>query len=88
VRRLFFTLKQRRSASSNRPSNKQANDRDRGHVLYRADFAAAEAAADPRRVHLRYPQRITVNPQRQEILRGRLDIDGGHAIYILTTPRL
>jgi len=86
--RLFFTLKQRRSGFVKSPVKQQiANDAIGVTSFTAPDFAAAELLPILGGSTCRYPQRITVNPQRQEIYVVVLDIDGDHAIYILDYAR-
>lgn len=82
--RLFFTLKQRRSGFVKSPVRQEIANDAIGMTSFAApDFAAADLLPILGDSSCRYPQRITVNPQRQEIYVVVLDIDGDHAIYIL-----
>ncbi|MDP8225829.1 MAG: hypothetical protein P9L99_20885 [Candidatus Lernaella stagnicola] len=83
--RLFFTLKQKRSGFLKLFFGQEvANDAIGAMPFTKPDFAAAKLILIKGESTARYPQRITVNPQREEIYVVVLDINGRHTIRVIS----
>lgn len=83
--RLFFTLKQKRSGMlKSLRAQPVANDAIGSMSFTRPDFEQAKLLPIQGESTARYPQRITVNPAREEIYVVVLDIDGRHAVRVIS----
>ncbi len=82
---LFFTLKQKRSGFLKAFFGQHvANDAIGAMSFSAPDFSRAQLVRIQGQSTGRYPQRITVNPEREEIYVVVLDINGNHAIRIIS----
>jgi hypothetical protein len=82
--KLFFTLKQARSGFIKLPGGQRiANDGIGATSLSDPNFQNAAMIYIQGASTGRYPQRITVNPERREIYVVVLDINGRHSIWIV-----